>query len=180
MLALCTLRHDGYLASSGDGPRSAGAGDGARSMRSRRSRVCERVAVGMPKPWSSERHEIEAADETDLAFEGLCAFADPPKATAAGAITRLAAAGVRLKILSGDDPIVVKRLADLVRTEGGQSAVWRRCRCPQRRRAGRAGPVDRRLRPAGPRPEIPSSRRPCGRGAPWSAISATASMMHPR
>jgi len=47
-------------------------------------------------------------------FEGLCAFADPPKPTAAAAIARLAGAGIRLKILSGDDPVVVKRLAGLV------------------------------------------------------------------
>ena len=53
-------------------------------------------------------------DETELVFEGLCAFADPPKPTAAAAISRLAAAGIRLKILSGDDPVVVKRLAGLV------------------------------------------------------------------
>ena len=57
---------------------------------------------------------VEVADEANLVFEGLCAFADPPKATAAAAIARLAAAGIRLKILSGDDPVVVKRLAGLV------------------------------------------------------------------
>ena len=55
-----------------------------------------------------------AGDETGLAYEGLCAFADPPKATAAGAIARLSAAGVKVKILSGDDPVVVMRLAGLV------------------------------------------------------------------
>ncbi|HTG08638.1 MAG TPA: HAD-IC family P-type ATPase, partial [Bradyrhizobium sp.] len=59
-------------------------------------------------------HEVEAADENELVFEGICAFADPPKPTAAAAIARLASAGIRLKILSGDDPIVVKRLAGLV------------------------------------------------------------------
>jgi Mg2+-importing ATPase len=53
-------------------------------------------------------------DEAELVFEGLCAFADPPKATAAAAVARLAAAGIRLKILSGDDPVVVRRLAGLV------------------------------------------------------------------
>ncbi len=47
-------------------------------------------------------------------YEGLCAFADPPKATCTAAIARLAAAGIRVKILSGDDPVVVKRLAGLV------------------------------------------------------------------
>jgi Mg2+-importing ATPase len=49
-----------------------------------------------------------------LTFEGMCVFADPPKATARAAIERLAAAGVRVKILSGDHPAVVKRLAGMV------------------------------------------------------------------
>ena len=90
-------------------------------------------------------HEVEAADETDLVFEGLCAFADPPKATAAAAIARLAAAGIRLKILSGDDPVVVKRLAGLVGLNADKVLSGDRCRCAQRRRAGGAGPVGRRL-----------------------------------
>ncbi|MBR1133133.1 magnesium-translocating P-type ATPase [Bradyrhizobium iriomotense] len=66
------------------------------------------------RAWSGALREVETDDETDLVFEGLCAFADPPKPTAAAAIARLAASGVRLKILSGDDPVVVKRLAGLV------------------------------------------------------------------
>lgn len=64
--------------------------------------------------WSGSLREVETDDETDLSFEGFCAFADPPKPTAAAAIARLAASGVGLKILSGDDPVVVKRLAGLV------------------------------------------------------------------
>ncbi len=71
------------------------------------------VAVAS-RPWRGPTREVETADETDLIFEGLCAFVDPPKPTAAAAIAELAAAGVGLKILSGDDPIVVKRLARLV------------------------------------------------------------------
>ena len=66
------------------------------------------------RAWKSTAHVVTAVDETGLTFEGLCAFADPPKATAAAAIARLAAAGVSLKIFSGDDPVVVKRLAGLV------------------------------------------------------------------
>jgi Mg2+-importing ATPase len=66
------------------------------------------------RPWSGANREVETADESELVFEGLCAFADPPKPTAAAAIARLAGAGVRLKILSGDDPVVVRRLAGLV------------------------------------------------------------------
>jgi Mg2+-importing ATPase len=71
------------------------------------------VAVAC-RAWSGDSHELKAADETDLIFEGLCAFADPPKPTSAAAVARLASAGVRIKILSGDDPIVVRRLAGLV------------------------------------------------------------------
>ena len=66
------------------------------------------------RPWVGAAHEIGVEDEARLVYEGLCAFADPPKPTAAAAIARLAAAGVRLKILSGDDPVVVRRLAGLV------------------------------------------------------------------
>src|SRR5476651_1023092 len=66
------------------------------------------------RPWSGTPHELEASDERELVYEGICAFADPPKATCTAAIARLAAAGIRVKILSGDDPIVVKRLAGLV------------------------------------------------------------------
>jgi Mg2+-importing ATPase len=74
------------------------------------------VIASKPLPSDATKvpHEIAASDETGLVFEGICAFADPPKVTAKGAIARLAAAGIRVKILSGDDPVVVKRLAGLV------------------------------------------------------------------
>jgi Mg2+-importing ATPase len=63
---------------------------------------------------SGTSHELDVSDEAALTFEGICAFADPPKATCTAAIARLAASGIRVKILSGDDPVVVKRLAGLV------------------------------------------------------------------
>jgi Mg2+-importing ATPase len=69
--------------------------------------------------WSGPTRDVKAADEGALTYEGLCAFADPPKPTAKAAIARLASAGIRLKILSGDDPIVVKRLAGLVGLNAG-------------------------------------------------------------
>lgn len=66
------------------------------------------------REWSGTPHDIGTADERDLTFEGICVFADPPKPTAAGAIAKLDKRGIKLKILSGDDPTVVKRLAGLV------------------------------------------------------------------
>ncbi len=66
------------------------------------------------KPWSGAPRDPNEADEAGLIFEGLCTFADPPKASAPAAVARLAAAGVRVVILSGDDPLVVERLAKIV------------------------------------------------------------------
>lgn len=89
-----------------------------------RTEMCERVHAlardGLrtvaiaSRPWNGAPREIETDDEQELIFEGLCAFADPPKPTAAAAIAQLARAGIALKILSGDDPVVVRRLAGLV------------------------------------------------------------------
>ena len=45
-------------------------------------------------------------DESDLTFVGLLVLNDPPKEDAASAITRLKSLGIKLKVLSGDDPFV--------------------------------------------------------------------------
>ena len=89
-----------------------------------RARVDALAAQGLraiaiaSRPWTGDPRDPDAADERDLVFEGLCTFADPPKASAAAAVSRLAAQGVRVVILSGDDPRVVGRLAGLVKLRG--------------------------------------------------------------
>ncbi|WP_082979592.1 magnesium-translocating P-type ATPase [Labrys sp. WJW] len=70
------------------------------------------------RPWPEQRQEVTEKDEQCLILEGFCAFADPPKPTAGPAIAHLAKIGVHLKILSGDDPLVVRRLAGLVGLKG--------------------------------------------------------------
>lgn len=62
--------------------------------------------------------KVEIDDEKDLVFAGYCIFVDPPKAGAAQAIARLAAAGVRVKIVSGDHDAVVKHVADALNFPG--------------------------------------------------------------
>ncbi|MEP7007777.1 MAG: magnesium-translocating P-type ATPase [Sphingomonas bacterium] len=110
VLALC--------ASSRAADATVVLGDGARSTALAQvhalAEAGQRAVAVASRRWTGEPHELADADETDLVFEGLCAFEDPPKPTAAAAIARLSAAGIRLKILSGDDPVVVKRLAGLV------------------------------------------------------------------
>ncbi|HET9579433.1 MAG TPA: magnesium-translocating P-type ATPase, partial [Usitatibacter sp.] len=49
-------------------------------------------------------------DEAGLAFAGFLAFVDPPKRGAGKALAELAAAGVRLKILTGDSEAVTRHL----------------------------------------------------------------------
>jgi Mg2+-importing ATPase len=85
------------------------AGDGLRA-----------IAVAS-RAWPGDPRDPTAGDERGLTFEGLCTFADPPKPTAAAAVARLAAQGVRVVILSGDDPRVVSRLAALVKLRGGSA-----------------------------------------------------------
>ena len=80
------------------------------------------VAVAS-RPWTCPPCDPTANDETNLVFEGLCTFADPPKASAPAAVARLAAAGVRVVILSGDDPLVVGRLAKIVGLRAQEAIV---------------------------------------------------------
>jgi len=56
------------------------------------------------------RDEVTPADEQGLVFAGFCAFRDPPKPSAAAAITRLRRLGVHVKIISGDAAAVVGHL----------------------------------------------------------------------
>ncbi|MCI4592466.1 magnesium-translocating P-type ATPase [Sphingobium sp. BYY-5] len=75
----------------------------------------ERAAQGLRllglawKP--ADRQERIGADGDDaLIFAGYCVFADPPKTSAAGAVARLEAAGIRIKVISGDAAAVVEHL----------------------------------------------------------------------
>ncbi len=50
-------------------------------------------------------------DETDLTFAGYAVFLDPPKASAGEALRALKKAGVALKVISGDNELVVRHIA---------------------------------------------------------------------
>jgi P-type Mg2+ transporter len=57
---------------------------------------------------------LTLADEANLTFVGFCVFADPPKPDAAKAVADLAALGVKLKVISGDQAAVVQHVAENV------------------------------------------------------------------
>jgi Mg2+-importing ATPase len=54
------------------------------------------------------------ADERDLTFLGFLLFFDPPKPDVQQAIASLAALGVQLKIITGDNRLVARHLAEVV------------------------------------------------------------------
>jgi Mg2+-importing ATPase len=110
VLELCTRARNGAAPRIMDDAARQAAADRVHALAAEGLRT---VAIAS-RPWAGPTREVETEDERELVFEGLCAFADPPKPTAAAAIARLASAGIGLKILSGDDPVVVKRLAGLV------------------------------------------------------------------
>lgn len=57
------------------------------------------------------RERIDTDDDADLVLAGWCVFIDPPKPSAGAALARLAAAGVRVKLVSGDAVEVAQHLA---------------------------------------------------------------------
>jgi Mg2+-importing ATPase len=64
------------------------------------------------KPMPPDRGELSYEDEREFVIAGFCVFVDPPKPSAAAAIARLATAGVRVKVLSGDHEAVVRHLVE--------------------------------------------------------------------
>jgi Mg2+-importing ATPase len=59
-------------------------------------------------------HTLNAADELRLTLRGLLVFADPPKQSAAAALARLAGLGIAVKVVTGDNAVVARKVcADL-------------------------------------------------------------------
>jgi Mg2+-importing ATPase len=57
---------------------------------------------------------FSVADEKEMVFVGLITFIDPPKESARESLRLLAAAGIELKILSGDNELVTKKTCELI------------------------------------------------------------------
>jgi len=61
-----------------------------------------------------KRAAYSKADECDLVLTGYLAFLDPPKDTAAAAITALCQHGVAVKVLTGDNDLVTRKVCSEV------------------------------------------------------------------
>jgi Mg2+-importing ATPase len=67
------------------------------------------LAIGY-KEFPNDKETFSAADEKDMILLGYVAFFDPPKDSSAGAIKALRASGVEVKILTGDNDLVTKKV----------------------------------------------------------------------
>lgn len=67
-----------------------------------------------------KRAAYSKTDETDLVLKGYIAFLDPPKETATQAIAALQQHGVVVKVLTGDNDLVTRKVCGEVGLETGQ------------------------------------------------------------
>jgi len=68
-----------------------------------------RVIAVAYKELPLDQRSYSVADEHDLILLGLIAFLDPPKDSAARAISALNQGGVQVKVLTGDNPIIARK-----------------------------------------------------------------------
>ena len=66
------------------------------------------------KTIAQEHHEYTLSDESGLVLEGYVAFLDPPKDSAAHAIAQLQHHGIAVKVLTGDNLVVTRHIAQAV------------------------------------------------------------------
>ncbi|MFO0900837.1 MAG: magnesium-translocating P-type ATPase [Pirellulales bacterium] len=71
------------------------------------------------KPTDARAGSYSRADEQDLVFVGFLLFFDPPKRDAVQTIVDLAARGVRLKVITGDNRLVARHVAAAVHLPEG-------------------------------------------------------------
>lgn len=78
-----------------------------------------RVVAVAYKEMPPQQAACSVKDEQDLTLLGYIAFLDPPKETAAAAIRALKASGVAVKILTGDNDIVTRKICREVGIDAG-------------------------------------------------------------
>ncbi len=74
-----------------------------------------RVVAVAVKELPPQQYACEARDESDLVLVGYIAFLDPPKESAAQAIAEMSTHGIEVKVLTGDNEIVTRKICREVR-----------------------------------------------------------------
>ena len=104
------------------GERATAGRGGARAAHRRASSSWARRASARSAspagPSDADHASAAVGDEAELVFAGFAVFLDPPKASAAGAVRALAAAGVAVKVLTGDNEQVTRHCLRRARRAG--------------------------------------------------------------
>lgn len=79
-----------------------------------------RVVAVAYKEMSLSRTTYSVQDEADLTLLGYIAFLDPPKESAREAIAALARKGVRVKVLTGDNDVITRKICHEVQLDPGE------------------------------------------------------------
>ena len=79
-----------------------------------------RVVAVAYKELDAPKAAYSVADESDLTLLGYIAFLDPPKESAGAAIVALAQKGVAVKILTGDNEVITRKICREVKLEPGE------------------------------------------------------------
>ncbi|ELQ6226584.1 magnesium-translocating P-type ATPase [Cronobacter sp. EKM101R] len=112
MLAISTHIRDGDTVYALDDARRAAFARLTRQYNAQGFRVLVVATRELPEPGLN--HPLCVADENGLVIEGMLTFLDPPKASAAQAISALHAHGVTVKVLTGDNPLVAASICQAV------------------------------------------------------------------
>jgi P-type Mg2+ transporter len=79
-----------------------------------------RVVAVAYKEMDTLKPAYSVADEADLTLLGYIAFLDPPKESAREAIAALASKGVQVKILTGDNEVITRKICHEVQLDVGE------------------------------------------------------------
>src|SRR5450756_372663 len=116
IIAVCTHARDEDRVVPLDQEAIETAQDVARELNGDGLRV---VAVAY-REYSPRSGPFTVADESDLVLSGFIAFLDPPKDSAAPALEALRRSGVRVKILTGDNDAVTRKVCRDVGLDPGE------------------------------------------------------------
>ncbi|MDH7594436.1 MAG: magnesium-translocating P-type ATPase [Methanomicrobiales archaeon] len=98
-------------------PMTNSDSEGISSLYGAKSTSGFRTLVVCYRTLEPGERSFSVEDERDMTFIGLITFIDPPKETARESLQQLAEAGIELKILTGDNELVTRRIASLIGLE---------------------------------------------------------------
>ncbi|MBS0518533.1 MAG: magnesium-translocating P-type ATPase [Proteobacteria bacterium] len=116
IFAVCTRYADGEQTGMLDESHFAAAVEETCALNMDGFRV---VAVAY-KELDPVKTAYSVADEADLTLLGYVAFLDPPKETARAALASLAAKGVQVKVVTGDNEVITRKICSEVGLAAGE------------------------------------------------------------